>query len=214
MAAVKAMSSYILKLYLTINNYTEYLTTYHAPHAALSISMDGCIEKGKDAVSGGCKYNSYGGTATGLATLADALSTIEYMCFDKKLCTTRELYDAVMVNWEGHEVLRQQILAKVPHFGNDDPYADKYMKWICGVYSDICGECHSVRSKVYKAGLYGASDHVAQATTHGRPLTAGRPANLWPTPRRPHREEMSMVLRPCSIRLAASTIKNTWMVLL
>jgi pyruvate formate-lyase/glycerol dehydratase family glycyl radical enzyme len=173
MAAVKAMSSYILKLYVSINNYTEYLTTYHAPHAALSISMDGCIEKGMDAVIGGCKYNSYGGTATGLATIADSLSTIEYMCFDKKLCTTRELYDAVMANWEGYEVLRQQILSKVPHFGNDDPYADNYMKWICDVYYNICDECHSVRSKVYKAGLYGAADHVAQgyhtwATPDGR----------------------------------------------
>ncbi len=173
MVAVKTMCSYILKLFVTINNYTEYLTTYHAPHAALSISMNGCMEKGKDAVSGGCKYNSYGGTATGLATLADALSTIEYMCFDKKLCTTRELYDAVMADWEGYEYLRQQILNDVPHFGNGDPYADKYMKWICGVYYDICGECRSVRSRVYKAGLYGASDHVAQgyhtwATPDGR----------------------------------------------
>ena len=78
-----------------------------------------------------------------------------------------------MANWEGYEVLRQQILPKVPHFGNDDPYADKYMKWICDVYYAICGECHSVRSKVYKSGLYGASDHVAQgyhtwATPDGR----------------------------------------------
>jgi formate C-acetyltransferase len=172
-AAVEALARYMLKLYISINNYTEYLTVYHAPHAALSISMEGCMEKGMDAVGGGCKYNSYGGTATGLATLADSLSTIEYMCFDKKLCTTRELYDAFMANWEGYEVLRQQIISKVPHFGNDDPYADKYMKWICDLYYDICGECHSVRSKVYKAGLYSGADHVAQgyhtwATPDGR----------------------------------------------
>jgi pyruvate formate-lyase/glycerol dehydratase family glycyl radical enzyme len=172
-AAVKAMSSYILKSHITVNNYSEYLTTYHAPHAGLSISIEGCMEKGKDCVCGGAKYNSYGGTATGLATIADSLTTIKYMVFDKKLCTARELYDAVMANWEGHEILRQQILTKVPHYGNGDPYADAEMKWICDTYYEICGECYSTRSKVYKAGLYGAADHVAQgyrtwATPDGR----------------------------------------------
>ena len=57
------------------------------------------MEKGKDVVNGGAKYNSYGGTATGLATLADALSTIKYMCFDNNYLTTRELYDAWINNW-------------------------------------------------------------------------------------------------------------------
>ena len=47
------------------------------------------------------------------------------------------------------------------------------MKWCCDLYYEICQQCHSVRSKVYKSGLYGASDHVAQgkitwATPDGR----------------------------------------------
>jgi formate C-acetyltransferase len=156
-----------------MNNYAEYLTTYHAPHAGLSISIEGCMESGKDCVCGGAKYNSYGGTATGLATIADSLTTIKYMVFDKKLCTSRELYDAVMANWEGYEPLRHQILSVVPHYGNGDAYADEEMKWICDTYYDICGECGSKRSKVYKSGLYGAADHVVQgyqtwATPDGR----------------------------------------------
>ena len=97
------------------------------------------------------------------------------MCFDKKLCTTRELYDAVMANWEGYETLRQRILNEVPHYGNADPYADEELKWCCDLYYEICQECYSVRSKVYKSGLYGAADHVAQgyltwATPDGRKL--------------------------------------------
>ena len=112
------------------------------------------------------KYNSFGGTATGLATIADSLTTIKYMVFDKKLCTARELYDAVMANWEGYEPLRQQILNEVPHYGNGDPYADEQMKWICDIYYEICGECYSTRSRIYKAGLYGAADHVAQGCAY------------------------------------------------
>ena len=169
-AAVKKMGSYILKLFVTANNYAEYVGPFFIPESIFSISIEGCMESGRDVVNGGAKYNSFGGTATGLATLADSLATIKYMCFDKKLCTTRELYDAVMANWEGYEVLRQRILAQVPHYGNNDPYVDEELDWVVQMYYDICKECHSKRAKVYKAGLYGASDHVAQGKeTWGTP---------------------------------------------
>ncbi len=163
--AMRKLVYYLIKLQVSIDNYTEYLQMYHGTENILSLSMADCMENGMDATWGGCRYNSYGGTATGLATIADSISTIKYMCFDKKLCTTRELYDAMMANWQGYEPLRQRILSEVPHYGNGDPYADMEMKWICDVYYNACQECHSLRSKVYKSGLYGASDHVTQGYT-------------------------------------------------
>ena len=134
--AWKKLATYFRKAQVSINNYLEYLVQYNTPHAIMSISIEGCMESGKDCTAGGAKYNSYGDTATGLATVADSLTAIKYMCFDKKLCTTRELYDAVMANWEGYETLRQQIKAEVPHFGNNDPYADMEMKWCIDTYLD------------------------------------------------------------------------------
>ena len=168
--AVKKMGTYIMRLFISANNYAESLAQFFAPEAILSLSIEGCMEKGKDVVNGGAKYNSYGGTATGLATLADSLTTIKYMCFDNNYCTLKELYDATMANWEGYELLRQKVLAQVPHFGNGDPYADMEMKWCTDLYYDICKQMYSVRSKVYKSGLYGAADHVAQGK-----LTWGTP---------------------------------------
>ncbi len=167
------MARYLLKMFVSIGNYAEAIAPYYGPHPGLSMSMDGCMEKGLDATMGGCKYNSYGGTATGLATVADSLTTIRYACFEEGLCTTRELYDAVMANWEGYEDLRQRLIAQVPHYGNNDPYADEMLEWVVSVYYDICDECYSTRSKRYKAGMYGASDHIAQgkrtwATPEGR----------------------------------------------
>jgi len=172
-AAYKAQFDYLHKWSVTMQNYIEYITMHCAPHAALSLSIEGCMESGKDCTAGGAKYNSYGGTATGLATVADSLTTIKYMVFDQKLCTARELYDAVMADWQGYEVLRQQILNKVPHYGNNDPYADEQMKWVCDVYYQNCRECYSTRAVHYKAGLYGAATHVLQgagtwATPDGR----------------------------------------------
>jgi formate C-acetyltransferase len=172
-AAYKAQFDYLHKWLVTQQNYIEYITMHHAPHAALSISIDGCMESGRDCTAGGAKYNSYGTSATGLATVADSLTAIKYMVFDEKLCTARELYDAVMANWEGYEILRQTVLSKVPHYGNDNPYADEHMKWLCDIYYENCRECYSTRSRFYKAGLFGAATHVVQgartwATPDGR----------------------------------------------
>ena len=172
-AAVEKIARWAVRWNVSMNNYSEYVMMRRTSHAVLSIGIEGCMESGKDCTQGGAKYNSYGSVATGLATVADSLTAIRYLVFDKKLCTARELYDAVMANWEGYEDLRQLSLNEVPHFGNDDPYADEQMTWICDLYYDLCSECHSVRSKVYKAGQYGASDHIAQgkqtwATPDGR----------------------------------------------
>ncbi|NLO48256.1 MAG: hypothetical protein GX111_08070 [Clostridiales bacterium] len=163
--AMKKLVRYLIKLQVSVDNYTEYLHQYHGTENLISLSMEGCMEQGMDCTWGGCKYNSYGGTATGLATIADCLTAIKYMCFDKKIVSTRELYDAVINNWTGYEPLRQRILNEVPHYGNGDPYADREMKWICDTYYDACKECSSMRSTNYKAGLYGASDHVTQGYT-------------------------------------------------
>jgi len=171
--AVEKMGRHIMRMFISTNNYAEYISSQTAHQSIISISVEGCMESGRDVVNGGAKYNSYGGTATGLATLADSLATIKYMCFDKKLLTTRQLYDAWIANWEGYEPLRQQILNEVPHYGNADSYADEELKWCVDLYYRICQEFHSNRSKVYKCGLYGASDHVQQghitfATPDGR----------------------------------------------
>ena len=172
-AAFEKLSRYLFMWNVTLGNYAEYILPHSQPHANLSISMDGCMEKGLDCAAGGCKYNSYGGTAVGFATIGDSLTTIKYMCFDKKLCTTKELYDAVMANWEGYEPLRQQIISEVPHYGNADPYADMELKWIVDLYYTLCSECSSQRAKVYKGGMYSAADHIPQgeaswATPDGR----------------------------------------------
>jgi len=171
--AVAVFGTYIMRMFVSMNNYAEYISYYHLTQPMLSISMEGCMENGMDCTAGGCKYNGYGGTATGLATLADSLSTIKYMCFDNKLVTTRELYDAWIANWEGHEPLRQRILNEVPHYGNADPYVDEELRWCVDLFYDIGDKCHSVRAEKYCSGLYGASDHVAQgwktfATPDGR----------------------------------------------
>lgn len=172
-AAFEKIASWLLTWSATLNNYTEHEYPRLYPFPNLSISVTGCLEKGKDVSEGGAKYNSFGGTATGLATTADSLTAIKYMVFDKKIVTAKEFLDAILANWEGYEPLRQRVLNEVPHFGNADPYADEEMKYCTDLYYRLAQSYSNPRCKTYKCGTFGASDHVVQgeitwATPDGR----------------------------------------------
>ena len=172
-AAFEKLATWLMTWIVTLNNYTEHEYPRLFPFPNVSISVDGCLEKGKDVSAGGAKYNSYGGTATGLATVSDSLTAIRYLVFDKKLVSAKEYLDAILADWEGYEPLRQRIINEVPHYGNADEYADAQHKYVMDLYYDMCRPYHNTRCKVYKCGMYGAADHVAQghitwATPDGR----------------------------------------------
>ena len=159
LAAVKTQIEYFVEWLLTLNNCAEWVSMKDRLVPALSAMLDGCMESGKDCVCGGAKYNSFGVPATGVATLSESLIAIKYMCYDAKLCTPRELYDAVMANWAGHEPLRQQILNMPHHYGNNDPYADALVKWSMDTFSSAVCRGYSTRGR-FRPGLFTASSHV------------------------------------------------------
>ena len=172
-AAFEKICRWMLTWSASLNNLTEHEYPRLFPFPNLSISTEGCMESGKDVSSGGAKYNSYGGTATGLATTADSLTALKYMVYDKKLVSREEFLKAILANWEGYEALRQRVLNEVPHYGNNDPYADAEMTYVMNLYYGITRDFSTCRCKVYKCGTFGASDHVVQgeitwATPDGR----------------------------------------------
>ncbi len=78
-----------------------------------------------------------------------------------------------MANWEGYESLRALSKKEVPHFGNNDEYADKYMNWVTTLYRGLCDGWTTERATLYRAGMFSAADHVMQgyhtwATPDGR----------------------------------------------
>ena len=172
-AAFEKICTWMMTWSASLNNLTEHEYPRMYPFPNLSISTEGCMESGKDVSEGGAKYNSYGGTATGLATTADSLTALKYIVFDKKIATREEFLQAILDNWEGHEELRQIVLNTVPHYGNDDPYADEEMTYVMDLYYNITRAFSTCRCKTYKCGTFGASDHVVQgeitwATPDGR----------------------------------------------
>jgi formate C-acetyltransferase len=128
---------------------------------------------------GGAKYNSTGGAVIGMATAIDSLLAIKYLVFDKKLCSARELYDAVIANWEGFENQRQLAVNEVPYYGNGEKHADELAAWVSDLYSERYNAYIGPRG-IHRAGIYSAGIHVAfgygtHATPNGR--KAGEPVS-------------------------------------
>ena len=170
--AFKTQLEYFMDWQFSVNNIMEKIGFQTMPVPMASATMDGCMEKGRDMMHGGAKYNSTGMAILGVGTIVDSLSAIKYMVYDKKLCTARELYDAMMANWEGHELLRERIINEVPHYGNGDPYADELATWMADLYSNRVNSYKGPRGG-YRPGIYSAGAHVLHgymtwATPDGR----------------------------------------------
>lgn len=125
-----------LKYFLDLNCLTEHINdevhVRYDLNAFRSSLVEDCIGRCLDLVEGGALYSADGGPTAGTISAGDALTGIEYLVFDKKKLTMEELLHACKTNFQdetttptGKEI--QMIMKnKVPKFGNDDDYADKW----------------------------------------------------------------------------------------
>lgn len=158
--------------HVTITNLCELVNRDRMPLPLLSAVMEPCIERGRDVLAGGAKYNSTGTAGVGTSNVADALAAIKKLVFEDRTHTGAELLGAIRRNWEGHEVLRTTVLTQVPKYGNDDPYVDELARWATSVFTERLNDSYGPRGP-YLAGLWPVAVHVAMglwtwATLDGR----------------------------------------------
>ena len=180
--AYRQQIEYFAKWQVTMVNCYEYIYAERMPMPLLSATVEGCMESGLDVMWGGSKYTNTGNSSIGHGNVADSLNIIDQVCFRDKIATTRELYDALMANWEGYEDLHQYILGKCSHFGNNDPEADKYLKFTADTYAQAISKGISPRGNHWTAGCWPVTLNVVYggmvaATPDGRksgaPLSDG-----------------------------------------
>jgi len=179
--AFRKQMEFFVRWHVIVNNNAEYVTREVLPLPVVSATMEGCMEKGKDVMYGGAKYNGTGVPGIGIGNIADSLFMIKHLCFDTKKCTTRELYDALINNWEGYEELQQYIKGSELHYGNGNPEVDQWAAWAAEKYAEIVTSCTGPRGR-YTAALFPVTAHVmfgmmTAATPDGRnagvPLSDG-----------------------------------------
>jgi formate C-acetyltransferase len=110
------------------SNIIERIFAEQMPAPFLSTIIDDCIKKGRDYNDGGPRYNTTYIMPVGIGTLTDSLSAIKSHVFDEKHLTMEQLLKTLSANFEGHELIRQMLWNKTPKYGNDDDYADEWLK--------------------------------------------------------------------------------------
>ncbi len=158
-----------IRWHVNVINLYETVARNFLPQPLVSAMMEGCMESGKDVTAGGSKYNSTGHSSIGLGNVVDCLNVLDHVCFQKKICSTEELYQALIDNWEGHKELHDYILHKMPHYGNGDAEYDKYCSWITKTYADEVNSMTGPRGR-YAAGLFPVTMNVVYGS-----LTAASP---------------------------------------
>jgi formate C-acetyltransferase len=175
--AYKKQVDFFVRWHVMVNNNAEYVTRELLPLPVVSATMGGCMEKGKDVMFGGAKYNGSGIPGIGIGNVADSLYMIKHLCFDTKKCTTRELHDALLHNWQGYEDLQQYIKSSNLHYGNAVPEVDALAAWASETFAETVTSCAGPRGS-YTAAMFPVTANVifgmmTGATPDGR--SAGLP---------------------------------------
>ncbi len=152
----------------------------------LAGTFEDCLITGRDPLRGGGfsvhDYQLLSGTVT---TAADSLRAIEYCVFEKRYCTLTELREAMAVDFEGHEPLRQRLL-HAPKYGCGEERADELAAWISRLFIDRVDAYRTKSGKRVWPGLYNIDfkifANVTGATPDGRRFRDPIAEHCSPTP--------------------------------
>lgn len=163
---------------------TEKLRRFN-PQPLHSAAIVGCLESGKDITAGGAKYNNTGSVIGGLATAADGLYAIKKLVYEEKRLSMAEFCQILQEDYKGNELLRMEILNKLPKFGNDDDRVDAIAAQLFDIYADELEKYPNSRGGIYKIGAW-ASEYRSSymATPDGRCKGDTFAINISPTPGR------------------------------
>ena len=180
--AYREQLGHFVNLKIEGNLIIERIYAEKMPVPFLSLLTDDCIVRGKDYHEGGARYNTSYIQGVGLGTMTDALTAILVNVYQDKRFSIAEILDAVSNNFEGQEQLRQRLINRTPHYGNDDDQADEVMVRVFNAYLDAIDGRPNYRGGTYRVNLLPTTCHIyfgskVKATTDGRlsgkPLSEG-----------------------------------------
>ena len=110
---------------------------------------EGCIEKGKDILAGGAKYNWHESAAVAIPNLGDAFTALDHLLFKDKITDQETLLKALKADFKGYEDLFEYIVHKIEKYGNDCDEPDMWVSRLCEEY---CKKME--RHKTYSGGKF------------------------------------------------------------
>ena len=123
------------------------------------VTLD-CIEKTKGYTQGGTRYNFCNWNVIGIANLADSLTVVRTLVFEEKEFSFEELAGILASDWDGQEPLRQKIVSRYPHFGNDNQGLDECAGRVIGMFSKVLKRRTPFRGGEYILGTTAGGENM------------------------------------------------------
>lgn len=182
MEAFKRQLDHFIEIKITGNQVIEELYAVNMPAPFLSLIIDDCLENARDYNAGGSRYNTNYIQGVGIGSITDSLAALKKHVFEDQKFSLPELLTVLKDNFAGREEVRQYLIHKTPHYGNDDDYADSIMKQVFHLFYDAVNGRPSYRGGTYRINMLPTTCHVyfgsvIGATPDGRlsglPLSEG-----------------------------------------
>ncbi len=138
----------------------------HWPAPFMSSIEVGCLEKNIDITAGGAVYNNSAVNSCAVANTVNSLLALKQVVFEKKLASLEQVLDAMRRNFEGCEILRQQLM-NADKFGNDAALTQSITRELTDCFNDTVTSQKCVRGGVYTIGYYTVANHVWMGTQTG-----------------------------------------------
>jgi len=131
------------------------------PEPLPSLLVHSCLERGVGVDQGGADYNFTGIQGVGLATVADALTAIKTLVYERGTLTMSELLASLAADFAGSEALRLRLENEAPKYGNDEDEADAQATWVYDLYCHEVDRYTNLRGGPFIAGTFSVSSHDA-----------------------------------------------------
>jgi formate C-acetyltransferase len=181
-------ASFLIMVHMEIEAQCKALVTERSglfcrPAPLMTVLMPECTKNLTDVTLGN-KYNNYGIHGVGVATAADSIAAVNALVFNGHM-TPAELIDALDQDFVGYESLRNRMLTKLPHMGNNDDAVDQYGVMLLESFAEAVKPLRNDRGGIVRAGtgtaLFYASKRDTGATADGRKAEDYLPTNYSPS---------------------------------
>ena len=144
------------------------------PEPMLSAFTADCIRDGRDLSQGGSRYNHKTLSLVGFGTLCDSMLSLKRAY---EAGTEKELFAAVLENFEGQENLRRELLASEDRFGHSetaDAFARAFAHELAQVSQGITNACGiEWRTSLFTYYRFQYFGQITGATPDGRSAGEG-----------------------------------------
>jgi formate C-acetyltransferase len=164
---------HFVRLKVRYDTITRDIYAAYCPVPLTSALIDDCVSTATDWHAGGSRYKEGTLSAVGIGTVADSLSGIRKLVFEDRTCSMVELCQALDADFLGHEALRQTLVDRTPHYGNDQEEPDQLAALAQQILLEAVEKHRDPQGGPYGIDMLPTTSHIALgeltwATADGR----------------------------------------------